>query len=157
MRSRHGGCVKDKVQIIISTNVTISATICHRHLVLGTCHSASLWTEHLGAYMGAYSQARLGVHCKACSAVCLRASWELTWKYTVKQAGSVLSSAIGSVLKAHFGMYSQAGWECAIECNWEHLESLFGNVQPSRLGVCHQVQLIASWELTRERAIKCIS
>jgi len=48
----------------------------------------------------------------------------------VKQAGSVPSSAIGSVLesmlgsgiesvlRAYLGGYSQAGWECAIECNW---------------------------------------
>ena len=51
----------------------------------------------------------------------------------VKSAGSVPSSAIGSVLesvlgsvlesilRAYMGAYSQVGWECAIECNWEHL------------------------------------
>jgi len=39
------------------------------------------------------------------------------------------------------GAYSQAGWEYAIECDWERLESLLGNVQSSRLGVCHRVQL----------------
>jgi hypothetical protein len=33
------------------------------------------------------------------------------------------------------GAYSQAGWEYAIECDWERLESLLGNVQSSRLGV----------------------
>jgi hypothetical protein len=49
----------------------------------------------------------------------------------VKQAGSVPSITIGSVLesmlrsvlenvlKAYLGVYSPAGWECAIECNWE--------------------------------------
>jgi len=55
----------------------------------------------------------------------------LTWERTVKQTGSVPSSAIGSVfesmlgsviesvLRAYLGAYSPAGWECAIECNWE--------------------------------------
>jgi len=205
---------KDKVQTIISTNVMISATIYHPPPatclpVPGTCNSASLWIEHPGAYMGAYSQVRLGVYFKACSGVSLRASWELTWERTVKQAGSMASSAIGSVLRAYLGTYSRAGWECAIECNWEchlkacsgvylrasweltwertvkqagsmpssaigsvlraylgtysqggweyaiewnceRLESLLGNVQPSRLGVCHRVQLRASWEPTWE-------
>ena len=59
----------------------------------------------------------------------MRASCELTWERTVEQAGSVPSSAIGSVsesvigsmlesiLSAYLGAYSQAGWECAIECN----------------------------------------
>jgi hypothetical protein len=50
------------------------------------------------------------------------------------QAASVQSSAIGSVLESvrgsviesvlrvDFVAYSQAGWECAIECNWERPE-----------------------------------
>jgi hypothetical protein len=54
------------------------------------------------------------------------------------------------------GSVNQAGWECAIECNWkrisecaweyasEHLVSLLGRVQSSKLGVCHPVQLEAS-------------
>jgi len=54
------------------------------------------------------------------------------------------SSAIGSVLRVYLGTYSQAGWECAIECNGERLESLVGSVQSSRLGVCHRVRLGAS-------------
>jgi len=62
--------------------------------------------------------------------------------------GSVLESVLGSVLervlRAYLGADSQAGWECAIECDWEHLESVPGNVQSSRLGVCHRVQLRAS-------------
>jgi hypothetical protein len=37
--------------------------------------------------------------------------------------GSVLESMPGSVLesvlRAYLGAYSPAGWECAIECNWE--------------------------------------
>jgi len=60
------------------------------------------------------------------------------------------SSVIGSILRADVGTYSQAGWECVIEGNSENLESLLGNVQPGRLGVCHQVQLKASWEVTWE-------
>jgi len=94
--------------------------------------------------MGAYSQERLGVYFKACSGVCLGASREHTCKCTVKQAGSVPSSAIESVLRVYLGAYSEACWEYAIECNWVHLESLLGSVQSSRLGVCHRVQLRAS-------------
>jgi hypothetical protein len=32
-----------------------------------------------------------------------------------------------SVLRAYLGAYSQAGWECAIECDWERLECVLGN------------------------------
>ena len=32
---------------------------------------------------------------------------------------SVLGSVLESVLRAYLGAYSQAGWEFAIECNWE--------------------------------------
>ena len=62
---------------------------------------------------------QLGVYLKACSGVCLRAFSELTCEHTVKQAGSVPSSAIGRVLRAYLG------------------------TQSSRLGVCHRVQLRA--------------
>jgi hypothetical protein len=70
-------------------------------------------------YLGAYSEVFLGELC------------EFTWLCIVKQAVSVPSSAIGSmlesilrsvigsVLRACFGAYSQVGWERAIECNWE--------------------------------------
>jgi len=113
--------------------------------------------------MGAYSQLRLRVCCLwrlylgACPGVCLRASCELTWVCTVKQAASMPSTAIGSVFESvlgsvlasilwtYLGAYSQAGWECiwecAWECAWERLESLLGSVQSSRLEVCHPVQL----------------
>jgi len=59
--------------------------------------------------MRAYSQVRLGVSCLwrvylgAYSGVCLRAYCELTWERTVKQAGSVPSSAIGSVFESVLG------------------------------------------------------
>ena len=36
---------------------------------------------------------------------------ECTWEH--------LESVLGSVLRASLGAYSQAGWECVIECNWE--------------------------------------
>ena len=32
---------------------------------------------------------------------------------------SILGGAIESVLRAYLGVYSQAGWERIIECNWE--------------------------------------
>ena len=32
---------------------------------------------------------------------------------------STLGCAIESILRAYLGAYSQAGWERAIECNWE--------------------------------------
>jgi len=68
---------------------------------------------------------QLEVYLRACWGVCLRASWELTSEHTVKQAGSALSRAIGGVChREQLGTYSQAGWECAMECNregpWEH-------------------------------------
>jgi len=50
--------------------------------------------------LGVYHRVQLGVYFRECSGVCLRASWELTWVRTVKQAGSVPSSAIGSVLES---------------------------------------------------------
>jgi len=65
-------------------------------------------------YLGAYSDVFLGVSC------------EMTWECIVKQAESVSSSAIGSVLesmlgsaienvkRAYFAACSQAGWECVI-------------------------------------------
>jgi len=57
---------------------------------------------------------------------------------------SMLRSVLESVLRAYLGAYSQEGWECAIKCNWERLESVPGNVQSCRPGVCHRVQLRAS-------------
>jgi len=73
--SHRSRCAKDIVQTMISTDAMILSNICHqpptthypppasRLLVPGACSSASLWTEHTGAYMGAYSQVRLGVSC----------------------------------------------------------------------------------------------
>jgi len=121
VRPHRGGRAENKVETMISTDVMISATQYHqppatrhpppatRYLPPGAWRlplSKSL-DRALGAYMGAYSQVRLGVSCLlrvylgACSGVCLSASWE-------------------------------------------HLESLFGSVQSSTVGVCHRVQLGAS-------------
>jgi len=77
-----------------------------RLLVPGPCNSAILWIEHPGAYLGTYSQVRMEVSCllrvylRACSGVCLRASWELSWEHTVEQARSAPSSAIVRVLES---------------------------------------------------------
>jgi len=43
---------------------------------------------------------QLGVYLRAYSGVCFRAFCELTWERIVKQAGTVSSSAIGSVLES---------------------------------------------------------
>jgi len=177
VRSHHSGHTKIKVQTMILTNVMILVTATclpplashllppASHLpVPSSCNLPSLWIEYAGANIWVYSQVRLGVTCLL--RVYLAASWECTWERTVKQAGRVSSSAIGtvlesmlwrlieSVLRAYLGAYSQEGWQCAIESNWECLESVPGHVQLSRLGVCHWVQLGASWELTCECTVK---
>jgi len=61
--------------------------------------------ERPGVYLGAYSHAswechrvQLGVYLRVCSGVCLETPWQLTWKRTVKQVGSVPLGAIGSIL-----------------------------------------------------------
>jgi len=58
---------------------------------------------------------------------------ERTWEHTVKQAGSVQSSAIGSVLQSV--QSSELG-----SVQLSVLGSLLENVQSSRLGVCNRVQ-----------------
>jgi len=34
---------------------------------------------------------------------------------------SMLGSVLESILRAYLGVYSQAGWECGIEWNWENI------------------------------------
>jgi hypothetical protein len=34
---------------------------------------------------------------------------------------SVLGSVLESILSTYFGVYSQGGWDCAIDSNWEGL------------------------------------
>jgi hypothetical protein len=146
VRSRHGGCAKDKVQTIISTDVMISVPTT-RHpppgawllllsksldLACRSVHGGILSSEIASVfplesvlasdsevYLGAYSELFLGVFS------------ELTWECIVKQAGSVPSSsfrsvlesmhgsAIESLLRGYLEAYSQAGWERVIEFNWE--------------------------------------
>jgi len=114
----------------------------HRHLphatrlpVASPCNSARLWIEHPGAYMGVYSQVILGVSCLltvylgACSGVYLRASWELTWERTVKQARSAPLSAIRSIFESTLGRV---------------LENVLGGV----LASVFRVYVGTSWELT---------
>jgi len=45
----------------------------------------------------------------------------------------MLGSVLESVLRAYLGAYSQAGWECAIECNWERTVKQAGSVQSSAI------------------------
>jgi ABC-type Mn2+/Zn2+ transport system permease subunit len=106
---------------MISTDVMISATI-HRQLpTTGHLLPATSLTPP--------------------SAWCLKLSKSLDRAHSSSAIGSVLESMLGSVLESvlrtYLGAYSKAGWECAFECDWEHLESVLGNVQSSRLGVCH--------------------
>jgi hypothetical protein len=113
MRSCHGGRAKDKVWTTVLTDIMTSANIhrlapsthhtpptahhppitarhmppATRLLVCGISNSASLWIEHAGAYMEAYSHVRFP------------------------------------------------------------LASVLGSIKPSRMGVCHRVQLGAYWKL----------
>jgi len=89
MRFYHGGLTNDMIHTTMFANIMISANICclpptiqhtpptacilpdtARHPppasclpLSGVCNSASLWIEHAGASMGAYSQVSLGVSC----------------------------------------------------------------------------------------------
>jgi hypothetical protein len=85
--------------------------------------------------------------------VFLGASWEVSLKPVVKQAGNVTFSAIGSVfesvlwsavesvLRAGLEAYSQAGWEGAIKCNWERPEFGFTLVQYTMMYSITHIQL----------------
>jgi len=46
---------------------------------------------------------------------------------------SVLGSMLESVLRAYLRAYSQAGWEYAIESNWERIVKQAGSVQSSAI------------------------
>jgi hypothetical protein len=128
VRFGRGGLAKDKVQTMISTDIIISATI--RRRSPNTSHP--LHPTRLTP-PGAWR---------------LQLSKSLDRAHSSSAIGSVLESVLGSVLesalRAYFGAYSQAGWECAFEYDWERLESVLGNVQSSRLGVCRRVRLGAS-------------
>jgi len=67
VRSHCGGHNKDIVNTLIWIDVIISATICHpipttHDLLPGSgCNSASLSIKYPEAYMGVFSQVKLGV------------------------------------------------------------------------------------------------
>jgi len=90
--------------------------------VLGSVQSSRLGVRH---------RVQLGVSLRACLGVYLR---------TYSEVYLEVYSVCICVLRAHLGVFSQAGWECVIECNWEcsweraqqcdweRLESLLGSV-----------------------------
>jgi hypothetical protein len=121
---------------MISTNVMMSATIRPQspttsltppsawHLQLSKsldrAHRSihgSIKSSVIGSVMplesvfGSVEPSRLGVPASACGSV----------------LESVLVSVLESVLSASLGAYSQAGWECAIEWDWECIESGLAN------------------------------
>jgi hypothetical protein len=92
---------------------------------LGVCHRVQL-----GASLGA----RLGVYSRMYSEVYLGAYSECT--------SERLESLLGSV--------SQAGWECAIESNWERIVKQAGSVQPSAIR-----SVLQSVDGSMQHAMKC--
>ena len=83
--SLHGGTNSSEIGSVLPLKNVLGRVEPSR---LGVCH----WVK-------------LGVYLRACSRVCLRESWELTWEYEVKQAGSVSLSASKSIIQ---GMHSSA-------------------------------------------------
>ena len=81
-------------------------------------HESALGSE-FEVYLGAHSELFLEVTCG------------LTLEHTVKQAGIVPSTAIGSALEnvlgsgvesalgVYFGVFIHAGWGCIMKCNWK--------------------------------------
>jgi len=103
MRSWHGGRAKDKVQTMISTDVMISATICHPPLA--TRHpppSSRCLAPATQQVSGSSTLEHTWKHI-------VKWDWECTWG----RARECAWERLGSLLWA----YSQVGWEFAIECN----------------------------------------
>jgi hypothetical protein len=139
VRSCCGGCAKDMVQTMISTDVMILATIRHPPDATylrppGACNSASLWINTR--------------HPPPATSLTPPGAWRLQLSKSLDRAHrsihrSIESSEIGSVLP---------------------LESVFGSVEPSRLGVCHRVQLAVylratrrcTWVRTRRCSWECL-
>ena len=90
----------------------------------------------LESVLGSVEPSRLGVYHRGHLGAYLKATRRCTWECLESLLGSVQSSRLGvsssaigsilesvlgnvleSVLRAYLGAYSQAGWECAIECN----------------------------------------
>ena len=120
---------------------------------------------------------QLGVYLRAYSGVCLRASCEHTWERTVKQAGSVPSSAIGSVLESmpggvhgsvlgvYLGASCERTWEGIVKQAWSVSSSAIGNLLESVLGSVLESVLKANlrtysqagWECAIECNPECTS
>lgn len=103
------------------------------------------------------------VYLSAGSEVCLRASWELTFVYTLNQTGSMPSSQIESVLENIprsvldniLRVYLSASWEHT----WKHTVKQAGSISfhpnESELKESSGVYMRVCWELMWECAIKC--
>jgi len=70
--------------------------------VPGFCNSASLLIEHAGAYMGAYSQERLGV--SSILRVYLQATQRCTWVRTRRCSWEWLESLLRSIKSSRLGV-----------------------------------------------------
>jgi len=130
MRTDCSGHATDKVKTRMSTDVKISAAICCRPPATRyrSHTSSSLAPATLGVSRS-NTQGHIWEYRVKWNWKCL-ASGECTWECRANQAGSVWLSSIGSLLetimRAKLGVYSQAGWECAMEYNedlpWEHAQ-----------------------------------
>ena len=137
LRPWYEGHAEDQVETMISTNVMISATICHppaahRCRAPATQEvSESSTPDHTWKHI-------------------VKWNWECTWEHAWECDWYHLESLLGA--------YSQAGCVCAIECNWERpwdhawecTEIVLGGVLWSILGVSFRV----SWEVSRKRIVK---
>jgi hypothetical protein len=111
----------------------------------------SIWSSEIGSVfplksilrslepvkLGVYNSVQLSAYFRVCLEVYLWISPELTLEHTLKQAGSVPSSAIGRVLESMpgSGLASVLGVYFVVSCEhtWQH--------KSSRMGVCHEEQL----------------
>src|SRR5882757_7392423 len=108
----------------MSTDVTISATI--RRPLLAACHTPQATRHRPHAALPTQPAIR---HLPYATCLAPPSAWRLQLSKSLDRARrsihrSILSSEIGSVLP---------------------LDSVHGSVEPSRLGVCHRVQLGAYW------------
>jgi len=134
-----------------------------RLLVTGICNSANLWIKYAVEYIGSYSQVKIGsvfplisilrsaepvkwgvynwvqlsMYFRVCLEVYLRISPELTLEHTLKQAGSVPSSAIGRVLESMPGSGLQVYSESTCSVLW----GLLDNISQAGWECCHEEQL----------------
>jgi uncharacterized membrane protein YeaQ/YmgE (transglycosylase-associated protein family) len=105
--------------------------------------------EWISSRLRVCHRVQLGVYLGVWLGLCLRTSCELTWERTVKQAGSVQSSAIGSIRESMPGCVLQnVHWEVFGNILWGVLGSVLGvylgeswHWKSSRLGVYNRMQL----------------